>query len=702
LHLNDLDLPERARQLLSEMGYGELYPPQAEAIPKVLSGESVVLSAPTASGKSLVAYCACLKHALAGGKAIYVVPLRALAGEKQEDLKRFEPLGLRVAYSAGDFDGPDPNLERYDIIVATSEKADSLMRHRSRWLDDLTLMVADEVHLLHDPERGPTLEVTMAKFRRSNPKAQIVALSATIGNSKELADWLKAAHVKSSWRPIPLKEGCHLEGVVTFTDNTVREIKPESRDELESLVIDTMREGGQCLVFVNTRRSSESVADRLGKRIRRHISDEGLEALASLSSKLGECQDEPTSVGDRLASCAANGAAFHNAGLTSAQRKAVEASFKAGALKCIVATPTLAAGINLPARRVILRDVHRYDANFGNVPLPVLEVKQMCGRAGRPQYDPYGEAVIMARSKRDADRIQETYLLGDPEPVESKLMVEGALRTHVLATVATGFASDTRELEEFVGSTFFAHQRETWEIAENLEKALGFLEESGLVARSDDSLRATAFGKRTSDLYIDPMSAVKLRESLESGVESPSELALLHAVCAAPDMPKLYLRSKDDWVRDGLDEDAKFLVEPEDDDFFLSEYKTALLLQWWIDERSEGDIVERFDIGPGDIRSRVETGEWIAYSFRELARLLGSRMLPRIDDIVLRLQKGVKAELLDLARLRGVGRVRARMLWGNGIRRTADVAACEPARLAALPGIGARLAESLVAQARKA
>jgi len=703
LHVKDLDLPERARQMLSEMGYGELYPSQAEAIPKVLAGESVVLAAPTASGKSLVAYCACLKHALSGGKAIYVVPLRALASEKQEDLQRFEPLGIKVAYSAGDFDGPDPNLEKYDIIVATSEKADSLMRHKSRWLDDLTLMVADEVHLLHDPERGPTLEITLAKFRRCNPKAQVVALSATIGNSKEIADWLKATHIRSAWRPIPLKEGYHLEGVVKFTDNTVREIKQTCKDELESLVIDTLVEGGQCLVFVNTRRSSESLAERLGKRIKRHVSDEGLEALATLSHKLGDCQDEPTSVGDRLAACARDGAAFHNAGLASAQRKAIENGFKSGVLKCLVATPTLAAGINLPARRVIVRDIHRYDANFGNMPLPALEVKQMCGRAGRPQYDPYGEAVIMAKSERDAERIQEMYLLGDAEPVESKLMVEGALRTHVLATIATGFVSDVRGLEDFIGSTFFAHQRETWEISDNLEKALSFLETSGLVKRSDDDLRATAFGKRTSDLYIDPMTAVKLREALESGIDSPSELALLHAVCSTPDVSTLYLRSKDDWVRESVSEEEKFLVKPEagEDDFFLAEYKTALLLSWWIDERTEGEIADRFDVGPGDIRSRVDTGEWVAYSFRELARLFGSPMLPAIDDIVLRLQKGVKKELLGLARLRGVGRVRARMLWNNGFKTAADVAACTPERLAALPGIGERLAASIIEQAKR-
>lgn len=702
MRVDELDLPPRAIELLREMGYDELYPPQAEALPMVLRGESVVLAAPTASGKSLVAYAACLKHALAGGKAMYVVPLRALASEKQEDLKRFEPLGIKVAYSAGDFDGPDPTLERYDIIVATSEKADSLMRHKSRWLDELTLMVADEVHLIHDPDRGPTLEVTLAKFRRSNRKAQVVALSATICNSKELASWLGAAHVKSEWRPVPLKEGVHFDGVIRFSDNTAREVPARGRDHLESLVLDSVLEGGQCLVFVNTRRSSESVAEKLGRKVKGCIADEGLEKLATLSRGLVDCQDEPTSVGERLAAMAANGAAFHNAGLANAQRKLVERGFKEGTLKCLVATPTLAAGINLPARRVIVRDLHRYDANFGNVPIPTLEVKQMCGRAGRPQYDPYGEAVLMARTERESERVLDRYILGGSEPVESKLMVESALRTHVLASIATGFVADEEGLNDFIASTFFAHQRETWEIAENLEKALGFLEERGLVSRKD-GLRATAFGRRTSDLYIDPMSAVKLRAALESGAEAPSELAILHAVCATPDISQLYLKSGDDWIRELPLEGERFLLKPDEgeEEFFLSELKTALMLRDWIDEGTEGAITERFDVGPGDIRSRVETAEWMAYSFRELARLFGSPLLQRIDQVVLRLQKGVRAELLNLARLRGVGRVRARTMFSAGIKSVADVSACEAARLASLPGIGDRLAASLKEQAKR-
>ncbi|MFP4545924.1 MAG: DEAD/DEAH box helicase, partial [Methanomassiliicoccales archaeon] len=146
--MEDLGIPQEVVRLLGEEGITELYPPQAQAAPLALEGRNVVLSIPTASGKSLVAYLAAIRHVLEeGGKVLYIVPLRALAQEKYEDLRRFEPLGIRTVRSVGDFDSPDPRLEEFDIIVATSEKADSLLRHRSQWLSSLSLVVADEVHL---------------------------------------------------------------------------------------------------------------------------------------------------------------------------------------------------------------------------------------------------------------------------------------------------------------------------------------------------------------------------------------------------------------------------------------------------------------------------------------------------------------------------------------------------------------------------
>ncbi|MEE9237635.1 MAG: DEAD/DEAH box helicase, partial [Thermoplasmata archaeon] len=171
--LRDLDIDDGIAEILEAKAIKELYPPQEEAIGPALAGENLVLAIPTASGKSLVAYLAILKSVLKGGKALYIVPLRSLAVEKYEDLKEFEQLGIRVALSMGDYDSSEPTLQSYDVIIATSEKADSLLRHRSHWLKQLSVVVADEIHLINDPGRGPTLEVTLAKLRQVNPGAQV-------------------------------------------------------------------------------------------------------------------------------------------------------------------------------------------------------------------------------------------------------------------------------------------------------------------------------------------------------------------------------------------------------------------------------------------------------------------------------------------------------------------------------------------------
>ncbi|HWM50205.1 MAG TPA: DEAD/DEAH box helicase, partial [Thermoplasmata archaeon] len=448
MRVSDLGVDPRIVEVLKGQGIEELYPPQADAIGPALLGENLVLAIPTASGKSLVAYLAILASVLRGGKALYIVALRALASEKYEDLKEFESLGIKVGISVGDYDSVDPTLEKFDVIVATSERADSLLRHRSNWLQRLTVVVADEVHLINDADRGPTLEITLAKLRQVNPKAQVLALSATIKNSDQLAKWLEAEHVKSEWRPVPLKEGVYHDGLVHFVDQTVHEVKG-GEDDLAGLVVDIMASGGQALVFVSTRRSTEALAKALGSQVKQELTDKNRDQLQKIAASLAAAQDEPTSMAARLAKCIGNGVAFHNAGLTNSQRSIVEKEFKKGRIAAIVATPTLSSGINLPARRVIIRDLNRYDVNFGLAPISVLEIKQMCGRAGRPKYDKYGEAILFAKDLDEIDDLMDRYFRSEPEAIESKLGSEPALRMHVLASVATGHVGTEEDLLAF-------------------------------------------------------------------------------------------------------------------------------------------------------------------------------------------------------------------------------------------------------------
>lgn len=699
--VDDLKIDSRIKDILKAQGISKLYPPQEKAIVPALEGKNVVLAVPTASGKSLVAYLTILDAVLRSGKAIYIVPLRALASEKFDDLQEFARLGLRVGMTVGDYDSPNPDLERYDVIVATSEKADSLLRHKSDWLHKIRVVVADEIHLINDADRGPTLEVTLAKFRVYSPNVQIIALSATIGNSIELADWLGAVHVKSSWRPVPLREGVLYAGEIYYSDSKSEPFAKRG-DALLGLVEDCVEKGGQCLVFANTRKSAEAAAEKCAKMLSKALPEADLERFAKVAYGIGGIEEESTSMGSRLSTCISRGAAFHHAGLTNAQRKTVERSFREGSIKCICATPTLAAGINMPARRVIIKDTKRFDENFGYKRIPVLEIKQMCGRAGRPRYDKEGEAIFLAASDSERDGIIDNYIFGAVEDIDSKLGAEPALRTHLLAAIATDYVNNRDQIYKFIDRTFFSYKGTVSDIEENVEKVLQFLEAEKLVEGKSE-FRATLFGKRTSDLYIDPLSAVRLRDALQKATWQTKDMGYLHAVCSTPDVSPLYLRKTDGWVEERYKECKDTIILPVPDEcakpaeyeFFLSEFKTACVIDDWIGELPEDTIAARYGIGPGDIRTKVENAEWLAYSMAELGRIFNPNVIRHIDRLVERIQSGAKEELLDLIRLKGIGRKRARSLHDRGIKTVGDVRGADVRKVSDVPGIGDRLALSI-------
>lgn len=254
-------------------------------------------------------------------------------------------------------------------------------------------------------------------------------------------------------------------------------------------------------------------------------------------------QTEPSGVEESLLTCVEKGVAFHHAGLESSHRRLVEQGFKDHRIKCIVATPTLAAGVNIPARRVIIRDLWRYDENFGMAPIPILEYKQQAGRAGRPRYDTIGEAITIAKDSNQRDQIFENYILADTEPIYSKLGSQSALRTHILSSIATRFVSDAPSIYRFIESTFYAYQTDKSTIENQVDAALAFLLENSFIEKMDSGFLSTLFGTRTSSLYIDPLSALQLRRALEQSCDKETTpLSFLHAICSTPDLRSLYLR----------------------------------------------------------------------------------------------------------------------------------------------------------------
>jgi helicase len=204
---------------LYKEGINELRPAQRKSIEAgLLEGKNLLVCTPTASGKTLVAELAMLNNLLnnPGKKAVYIVPLKALASEKFRQFRKKYGEMIKIALSIGDLDSSDSYLSSYDIIICTSEKFDSLIRHKAPWLSFVSVVIIDEIHLLNDPGRGPTLEILITILRDKIKNLQLIGLSATIGNPEELADWLEAELIIDKWRPVKLSKGVFIDGRIEF------------------------------------------------------------------------------------------------------------------------------------------------------------------------------------------------------------------------------------------------------------------------------------------------------------------------------------------------------------------------------------------------------------------------------------------------------------------------------------------------------
>jgi len=711
IRLDELDINKKIIMHLQGQGISELFPPQENAFRTgVLTGENLVLAIPTSSGKTLVAEICMLKTILDGrGKALYLVPLKSLAREKYTEFKKYASLGITTAMSVSDYDSPGRNFHDADIVIVTTERADSLIRHKVEWINDVGIVVADEIHLINDSTRGPTLEMVLAKLTQIVKNIQIVALSATISNSNNIAEWLRAKLVTDTWRPVPLSEGVYLDGQINFYKDGKIKSKTISRtrkDELADVVCDTLDDNGQVLVFVSSRRSTIAVAKKLAPFLRRYLTNDVLQQLSKGASKIGGSPSAPEA-SKTLARLMANGVAFHHAGLDNNERALVEDYFKENLLKVIVATPTLAAGVNLPSRRVIIRDYRRYELDRGSYPIPILEYKQMAGRAGRPKYDEYGEAVLIARTEPEYDFLIDNYTLSEPEEITSKLASPRAVRMHLLASIAAEMTTNREEIDSLIGSTFFSHQFDQWEINHHITSALGFLEEGALIeTQSDDSYVATLLGKRTSQLYIDPHTAILFRDVL-SETENHSIIGILHLICHTPDQLLTYVTSSEAEEYEAALDDYldQLMVEPPVEETprnyseFLAEMKTALLLQDWISEKTEKDITEKYNVGMGDVHRFVQSAEWLAYAASEVSRISNALShITSLNNLKLRLRHGVRSDILELVNLRGIGRVRGRILHNHKLINLSDLYKVPIDELARIPTIGTSIAESIKKQ----
>lgn len=706
MNIDKLKLSESVIEFLKSQGYTKLYPPQADSVKSgLLDGQSILVSAPTASGKTLIAMLAMLSYLSNNkGKVIYLSPLRALAAEKFTEFKKLEKIALgnkvKVAISTGDFENIEKNLEKSNVLILTNEKMDSIIRHGAEWVDEIGLVISDEVHLIGDENRGPTLEMILTQLKLLETKPQIVGLSATITNSDEIADWLECKLVKNDWRPVPLSEGVCNEGQVTMSDGKTFEVERSLMGTPIDLGVQSVHQGGQSLVFAETRVRSKSLATKAADAIFQILEKKEIIALEKTSKKLLS-ENEHTELVKTLALLVKKGVAFHHAGLNQKCRETIETEFRKGTIKLLSSTPTLAAGVNLPARRVVISNINRYNAKVGaNRPISILEYKQLCGRAGRPQYDDYGESIIVG--KGNTEDLIEHYINGEPEPIVSKITDDKSLRTHILSVIVTHPGIKKEEILEFFLQTLGGLQSRKPTIKFAIDISLRFLSSKFLIIKKGERYAATEFGKKTSMLYIDPLTATYFRDSIENiSQERKHTFGFLHMLTNCEEFfPKFSLRQKDyEAASLMIDNHSSQLLEP------ISEYdcsRSLLALQSWITESTELSLSDSLGIESGDMHRMTENANWLSYCLREISKHVErADLLEELSDLRNRIVYGIREELLDLVRVKGIGRVRARILFKHGIKNLDDLGKIPVNKLAEIDKIGSTIADNIKAELRK-
>jgi helicase len=656
-------------------GFPDFNPMQKKALEAGLFDHNMVVSAPTASGKTVVAELVALNTIInQGQKVVYTCPLKALAAEHHREFKKKygSELKVKATLSTGDFDSSSSYLSKFDLIYTTYEKLDSLIRHRAPWLNEIGALVIDEIHEI-DSDRGPTLEILITKMKAINPKIKVVGLSATIPNADHLAQWLDGKLVESDYRPVPLKEGVYFSGEIAYSSG--KEELDREKNELEAIAGDTLKKGKQLLIFAQTRKSAEQLANKLAPFIHSKLDAREKTFLQKHGQEILGAMESPTEQCRKLSSLVENGVSFHHAGLVTKQRELIEDFFRQGKVKLIASTPTLAMGVNLPSHTVLIHSIFRY-TKHGPEAIPVREYKQWVGRAGRPKYDVEGRSILIARNEMETDELRERYIQGQIEEVGSKLSYEPILRMHLLSLIASRFIFDLNTLEQFFSRTFYALQYgDMQSMFAKLNELVEELHDMDFVQYTEKGFEATRLGARVSELYLDPLSAHNIINSLKENKRGGEEAYFMLLADCTELFPYPNVPSAQEAVLWGemMEEKDLFFFEPErkmyEDNHLINKYLLTKIFKAWVNEVSEQELMDNYKLQPGILRSKLERADWLLYACIELEKCmdLKDHFLP-LTHLRNRVKYGIRAELLPLVQLRNIGRVRARNLFRRGIK----------------------------------
>lgn len=612
-----------------------------------------IISIPTASGKTVLGILPALKTILNGGKAIYAAPLLSIQNEKVKEFKAFEEHGIKV--------GKHPSNS--DLSVMVFESFDALTRFSWNVLREVDTLIIDEFHMIGEYSRGPTLESAITRAKIINPSLRIIALSATLKNIDEIEQWLDGKTVEHDYRPVPLNKEV-LDAEMFNTKN--------KNDVIVKIVEKAIEDNSQALSFVSTRRFTESLATYVAKKIDKKTTKEQKHKFKQVADKLLEVPKKkgslPTTTCLKLAEAAEKGVVFHHAGLFNEQKEIIEDEFRKGNILMITATPSLMYGVNLPSKYVVIRDHTRWTSN-GPASIPVFDYEQMSGRAGRPQYDDVGYSYLVAKTMDEAFDLEARYVNGEIELTNSKLIDnKDAIYKQIIAQIASSLSKNLDDLNDFFGKTLYGFQMKNnpsmsmfaqdslnWE----LESALEFLLQNGIIRATPEGLKTTAFGNLIAKSNYAVETAVKIKEYV-STMEKLNPAEMIYALAETPDLPLISFkgRKSKDPVRDKLSECGLFAVDignPE---------ATAVSLIEWIDERNEYEIENAYNVYSASTRrSAYEASRLVKFAKNTLEVLGNYSNLKDMDYLSARLYYGVKEDIIPLVvGVKRLGRKRARLL----------------------------------------
>lgn len=639
-----------------------------------------IISIPTASGKTVLGILPALKTILNGGKSVYAAPLLSIQNEKVKEFKAFEEHGIKV--------GKHPSNS--DLSVMVFESFDALTRFSWNVLREVDTLIIDEFHMIGEYSRGPTLESAITRAKIINPSLRIIALSATLKNIDEIEQWLDGKTVEHDYRPVPLNKEV-LDAEMFNTKN--------KNDVIVKIVEKAIEDNSQALSFVSTRRFTESLATYVAKKIDKKTTNEQKQKFKQVADKLLEVPKKkgslPTTTCLKLAEAAEKGVVFHHAGLFNEQKEIIEDEFRNGNILMITATPSLMYGVNLPSKYVVIRDHTRWTSN-GPASIPVFDYEQMSGRAGRPQYDDVGYSYLVAKTMDEAFDLEARYVNGEIELTNSKLIDnKDAIYKQIIAQIASSLSKNLDDLNDFFGKTLYGFQMKNnpsmsmfaqdslnWE----LESALEFLLQNGIIRATPEGLKTTDFGNLIAKSNYAVETAVKIKEYV-STMEKLNPAEMIYALAETPDLPLISFkgRKSKDPVRDKLSECGLFAVDignPE---------ATAVSLIEWIDERNEYEIENAYNVYSASTRrSAYEASRLVKFAKNTLEVLGNYSNLKDMDYLSARLYYGVKEDIIPLVvGVKRLGRKRARLLmktFGDNLSEASEK------ELQKVEGIGPKLA----------